>query len=233
MSVDITYFRIERIIRSGAECFLCALEDEIERKYIDTYLSELVMDTKAREKLVQSGGFCNYHFYRMLAMATRPDSSDGHGIALITQSIIEKTIQDLQKQRKLGKENFPQTTECPACAHLTNLMEIYHRKIVELICSRNEEFLELFKSSKGLCIPHFALLLKMVRDAEGGQSREILRTIIDVEKRNISQLKSELSEYIRRQSYEFSDEDRRAVEDVLLKSVQKIVGRRGIKHDNI
>jgi len=110
MSVDITYFRIGRIIRSGAECFLCALEDEIERKYIDTHLSELVMDTKAREKLVQSGGFCNHHFYRMLAMATRPDSSDGHGIALITQSIIEKTIQDLQKQRKLGKENFPQTT---------------------------------------------------------------------------------------------------------------------------
>jgi hypothetical protein len=73
----------------------------------------------------------------------------------------------------------------------------------------------------------------MVRDAEGSQSREILRTIIDVEKRNISQLKSELSEYIRRQSYEFSDEDRRAVEGVLLKSVQKIVGRRGIKHDNI
>jgi hypothetical protein len=112
-------------------------------------------------------------------------------------------------------------------------MEIYNRKIVELLCSRNEEFLELFKNSKGFCIPHFVLLLKMVRDAEGGRSREILRTIIDVEKRNISQLKSELSEYIRRQSYEFSDEDRRAVEDVLLKSVQKIVGRRGIKHDNI
>jgi len=41
MSVDVTYFRIERMIRSGAECFLCALEDEIERKYIDAYLLEL------------------------------------------------------------------------------------------------------------------------------------------------------------------------------------------------
>lgn len=53
MSVDVTYFRIERMIKSGVECFLCALEDEIERKYIDTYLSELVMDAKARRSLLK------------------------------------------------------------------------------------------------------------------------------------------------------------------------------------
>lgn len=50
MSIDTTYFRLERIIGSGAECFLCLLEDEIERKYFDAYLSELVMDAKVREK---------------------------------------------------------------------------------------------------------------------------------------------------------------------------------------
>jgi hypothetical protein len=229
MSVDVIYFRIERMIRSDAECFLCALEDEIERKYIEAYLSELVMDAKAREKLVQSGGFCNHHFYRMLAIAMRPDSSDGHGIALISQSITEKTVQDLQKQRKRGIEVFRQTIECPACTHVANLMEIYNRKIVELLCSRNEEFLKLFKSSKGLCIPHFVLLLKMIKDTMGSQSQEILKTIVDVEEKNFSQLKSELSEYIRRQSYEFSDKDRKAIEDVLLRSVQKIAGRRGVK----
>jgi hypothetical protein len=217
------------MIGSGAECFLCALEDEIERKYIDAYLSELVMDAKARERLVEGGGFCNHHFYRMLAIATRPESSDGHGIALIAQSIIEKTVQDLQKRRKHDKEAFRQTIECPTCTHIANMMEIYDRKIVELLCSRNEKFLKLFKSSKGLFIPHFALLLKMIKDTMGSQSQEIIKTIIDVEEKNFSQLKSEFSEYIRRQSYEFSDKDRKAVEDVLLRSVQKIAGRRGIK----
>ena len=233
MSADVIYFRIERIVRSGAECFLCALEDETERKYIDAYLSELVMDSKARERLVEGGGFCNHHFYRMLVIATRPESSDGHGIALITQSIIEKIVQDLQKQRKRAKEVFRQTIECPACAHLANMMEIYDRKIVELLCSRNEEFLKLFKNSKGLCTPHFALLLKMIQDTMHSQIQEIIRTMIDVEEKNFIQLKSEISEYIRRQSYEFSDKDRKAVEDALLKCVQKIAGRRGIKHDNV
>ncbi|MEM0313171.1 MAG: DUF6062 family protein [Candidatus Bathyarchaeia archaeon] len=138
MGADVTYFRIERTLKSGAECFLCALEDEIERKYMDAYISELVMDAKAMEKLVESLGFCNHHFYRMLITATKPESSDGHGVALITQSIMEKLLQEFQKK---NRAEFSPRRNCPACAHLANLMEIYNRKILELLSSRNEEFL--------------------------------------------------------------------------------------------
>ncbi|MEM4713446.1 MAG: DUF6062 family protein [Candidatus Bathyarchaeia archaeon] len=227
MSVDVTYFRIERMIKSGAECFLCALEDEIERKYIDDYLSELVMDAKAREKLIESGGFCNHHFYRMLITATKPESSDGHGIALITQSITEKLLQDLHKQRKKCEKSFTRTVNCPVCAHLDSFMEIYIKRVVELLSSYEEEFLKLFKDSKGLCIPHFTFLLNSLKDTVNNQ--EIITTIVDVEEKNLQHLKSELSEYVRRQSYEFSDLNRKDVEDVPLRSIQKIVGRRGLK----
>lgn len=232
MSVDATYFRIERAIKSGAECFLCALEDETERKYMDAHLSELVMDAKTREKLVESGGFCNHHLYRMLIAATKPESSDGHGIALITQSIIETLLQDLHKQRRAYEKAFTQAIECPACVHLKTFMEIYIKTVVKLFSSCDEEFLELFKNSKGLCIPHFTALIKILEEATHKQNQNVIKTIIEVEERSLCQLKSELSEYVRRQSYEFSDKDRRAVEDVLLKSVHKIVGRRGIKIDD-
>ncbi|MEM3616848.1 MAG: DUF6062 family protein [Candidatus Bathyarchaeia archaeon] len=227
MSVDVTYFHIERMIKSGAECFLCALEDEIERKYMDAYLSEFVMDAKAMEKLVESMGFCNHHFYRMLITATKPESSDGHGIALIAQSIIEKLLQDLSRQRKKRKEAFVQTANCPICAYLASSMEIYIAKIVELLSSYEEEFLKLFKVSKGICIPHFTFLLESLKNTINNQ--EIVKTIVGVEEKNLQRLKSELSEYIRRQGYEFSDLDRKDVEDVPLRSIQKIVGRRGLK----
>ncbi|MEM3694953.1 MAG: DUF6062 family protein [Candidatus Bathyarchaeia archaeon] len=226
MSIDVTYPRIERIIKSDAECFLCALEDEIERKYIDTYLSELVMDSKAREKLVKSGGFCNHHFYRMLITAAKPGSSDGHGIALITQSIIERLLHDLHKQRKNQGEISIRTANCPACTHLASFMKVYIKKIIELLSSHSEEFLKLFKDSKSLCIPHFALLFKMLKNTTHNQ--ETIKIIVEVEERNLQRLQSELSEYIRRQSYEFSEADRKSVEDVPLRSVQRIVGRRGI-----
>ncbi|MBS7615618.1 hypothetical protein KEJ45_00240 [Candidatus Bathyarchaeota archaeon] len=154
MGTDTAYFRIERLIKSGAECFICALEDEIERKYFDVYLSELVMDSRAREKIVESRGFCNHHFYKMLTIAAKPESADGHGVALIAKGIIEELIQDLQRYTKNFKV-FHQTTSCPACAHLASFMEIYNRKILELLSSRNAEFLKLFINSKGLCFPHF------------------------------------------------------------------------------
>lgn len=234
MSVDVTYFRIERMMKSGAECFLCALEDEIERKYIDAYLSEFVMDAKAREKLVENLGFCNHHFYKMLITATKPESSDGHGVALITKSIIEKLLQDLQERKKNCKEHFSQIRReenCPACVHLTTFMEIYIKKAVELLSSRNEEFLKLLKDSKGLCIPHFITLLKMLENTMHNQ--DLSNTLIETEEKSLLLLKSELSEYIRRQSYEFSNENRRAVEDVLLRSIQKIVGRRGRSLGNV
>ncbi|MEM3699294.1 MAG: DUF6062 family protein [Candidatus Bathyarchaeia archaeon] len=234
MSVDVTYFHIERIIKSGAECFLCALEDEVERKYIDAHLSELVMDAKARENIVESRGFCNHHFYRMLIAASKPESPDGHGIALISQDTIERLIQDLHKLRKNHKSFYQKDAKnCPACVYIANLMEICNKEIVKLFLSNHEEFLMLFKNSKGLCIPHFTALINALKETSHSQSREVIATIIEIEEKNLRRLGFELAEYIRRQSYEFSNQDRRAVEDVLLRSVQKMVGRRGLKLRNV
>ncbi|MGB9693562.1 MAG: DUF6062 family protein, partial [Fervidobacterium sp.] len=212
MSVDVAYFRIERIIRSGAECFLCALEDEIERKYIKTYLSELVMDAKAREKIVESMGFCNNHFYKMLITANKPESSNGHGIALVNKSIVEKLVQDLHKNKShsindlhklLATEN-----ECPACTHLSELAKMYTEKIIELLSSDSAEFLKLLKESNGLCVPHLVKLVQVAKDVNPTQSKKVIKNLLEVEERSFRRLNLELTEYVKRQSYEFSEKDR-------------------------
>ncbi|MGB9853668.1 MAG: DUF6062 family protein [Candidatus Bathyarchaeales archaeon] len=231
MSIDATYFRLERVIGSSAECFLCALEEEIERKYIDAYLSELVMDAKVREKIVESKGFCNHHSYKMLIMASKPESPDGHGIALTMQNIIEKLIQDLRKHKKNLEDVFTQTwneKKCPACVHIANFMKIYDKKIVELLSSNHIEFLKLLKKSKGLCIPHFtALIREVAKDVREGK-QDIIYALVEVEERNLLRLNQELSEYVKMQSYEFSDEHRKDLENILLRSIQRIAGRREI-----
>lgn len=111
----------------------------------------------------------------MLITATKPESSDGYGIALITQSIIEKLPQDLHKQRKNRKETFIQTASYHACTYLANLMEIYIKKIVELPSSHDEEFLNIFKDSKGLCLPHFMMLLNIMEKATHNQNQDIIK----------------------------------------------------------
>ena len=233
MSKDVTYFHLKRAIESGKECFLCSLEDEIERKYMDTYLSELVMEASSRQKIIESRGFCNSHSYKMLIAASKPESSDGHGMALVVKSVIEQLIQDLNRQKSHRKEDFHwmlvNKNKCPACIHLVDFMEMYVKSVVEFLSSNDEEFLKLFKGSKGLCIPHFVTLMHVTEETTRNKNSGLIETLIEVEEKNLSRLIAELSEYVRRQSYEFSDKDRVAVEDIVVRSVEKIAGRRGAK----
>lgn len=233
MKTSITYLRIKRAIEKSSECFLCDLETEIEKKYLDTYLQELVMDSKAREKIIKSRGFCNNHSYKILITASKPGSPDGHGIALINGSIVEKLIQDLHKQKSRHTDGpqklFPTENKCPACIHLAEFTRTYTEKVVKLLSSGNEEFLELLNESNGFCIPHLITLLDVARGVMPDQSQKIAKTLIEVEEKNLQRLNSELAEYVRRQSYEFSEKDRAAVADIVMRSVEKIAGRRGIK----
>jgi hypothetical protein len=233
MSIDITYLHIKRTIVSNEECCLCTLEDKIESKYMDAYLSELVMDASSRQKIIESRGFCNHHFYKMLIAASKPGNSDGHGLALVNESIVEKLVQDLRKQEIHHIENFHKLVatedKCPACIHLAEFSKMYAEKVVKLLSLGNEEFFKLLKGSKGFCIPHFATLLHMAKEIMGTQSQKVIKTLIEVEEKNLRRLSSELAEYIKRQSYEFSDKDRAAVADIVMRSVEKIAGRRGIK----
>jgi hypothetical protein len=232
MSLDIAYLRIKRAIECEEECFLCVLEEEIESKFMDTYLSELVMDTSSRNKIIESRGFCNHHFYKLLITASRPGSPDGHGIALIAHSVIKQLLLDmreLSRYKRVFRDMLSSEEKCPACTHLASFTEMYIQKVVEFLSSRDEEFMKLFKESKVLCIPHFVALTHAVEEKLADQAPDVIKTIVEVEEKNLGRLNSELTEYIRRQSYEFSEEERKAVKDVVLKGVEKLVGRHGLR----
>jgi len=221
------------VIGSDEECFLCTLEDEIERKFMDTYLSELVMDASSREKIIESRGFCNHHFYKILIAEHKPSGSDGHGIALVNESIVEKLVQDLHKQKSHHIDDLHRLlatdSKCPACIHLAEFSRMYAEKIVELLSSGNEEFLKVLKESKGFCIPHFVTLMQVAKEVVPTQSQKINKTLTEIEEKNLRRLNSELDEYIKRQSYEFSEKDRLPVADIVPRSIEKITGRRGVK----
>jgi hypothetical protein len=190
------------------------------------------MDAKARQRIIASRGFCNQHSYKLLIEASKPTSSDGHGIALIMQSVTEQLIQDLTEHTRHHNHSFREMLaneeKCPACTHIDLFLKIYLKETA-LLLSSNEEFSKLFVGSKGLCVPHFVTMIRVLEEGKHNQKQNTAATILEVEKRNLQRLHSELSEYVRRQSYEFSEKDRRAVADIVMRSVEKIAGRRGIK----
>ncbi|MEM2108351.1 MAG: DUF6062 family protein [Candidatus Bathyarchaeia archaeon] len=234
MSFDVAYLSIKRAIESSEECFLCKLEEEIENKYVNDYLSELVMDSAARQKIIENRGFCNYHFYKMLTAASKPASPDGHGIALINKSIIDTLIQDFHKRKAQQNSNFDKllATEnsCPVCVHIAQFSQRYISKTLELISLGNEEFLSILEKSKGFCIPHFVRLIHNATTLPL-QNQKIINTLIEVEEKNLLSLQLELVEYIKRQSYEFSEKDRAAIAGIVTRSVKKLAGKLGIEKE--
>ena len=229
-NVDITYLKIKRAIEKNTECFFCDLEAELEFRYLTNYLQELVMDSKARDKIVESRGFCNTHSYKLLAQANKPTISDQHGVALVMQSITNQIIQDITLQNDARKNTLKIMIgkRCPACAHNEDYMKMYLHDFAEHLGS-SEEFRCLFKASKGVCIPHFTTIICMTERKKTSQSQRILEILLEVEGKNFERLNDELAEYIKRQSYEFPEKDRIALADVVPRSVEKIVGRREIK----
>lgn len=191
------------------------------------------MDSAARQKIIENKGFCNYHFYKLLTAASMPTSSDGHGIALINKSIIDTLIQDLHR-RKAQISNFDKmlTTEnsCPVCVHIAQFSERYISKTLELISSGKDEFLSILMKSKGFCIPHFVMLIHNAPTLHF-QNQKIINTLVEVEERNLRRLQSELAEYIKRQSYEFSDKDHAAIAGIVTRSVKKLTGKLGIEKE--
>jgi hypothetical protein len=233
MRFDVTYLRIKRANESDEECFLYTLENELENKYVDTYLSELVMDSSSRQKIIENKGFCNHHFYKLLSATSKPASSDGHGIALVNKSLTEAILQDLSKPKSpaTGYFNKLLATEdtCPACIHFAGFTKMHAEKLVALLSSDDEELLDLLKKSGGFCIPHLVMLIHAIEETMPAQSQKTLKLLIENEEKNLRRLNSELAEYIKRQSYELSEKDRTATADVVLRSIEKIAGRRGIK----
>jgi len=240
---------IREALEKAETCFLCHLENRFEQRYVDNYLDELVMDAGAREKIIESRGFCNYHFYKMLASSTNPASSDGLGMALILKSVTKQLFEDVTADLRIGVES-PPTIEldlrgrfrqssapsylrtvsnqenCPACDHVSEIMRIYIKEFVQELKEDNE-IKELFNKSRGLCIPHYVMTLHIVSRLHSKKFPHTAKTIIDKQLQVLEELQNNLSVYIERQDCRFSDKERAGTEKAVGESLAKVVGRRG------
>jgi hypothetical protein len=249
MMKGIGWVYIREALEKAETCFLCHLENRFEQRYVDNYLYELVMDAGAREKIIESRGFCNTHFYKMLASSTNPASSDGLGMALILKSVTEQLFEDVTADLHIGVES-PQRSSfdlrgrfrsssapsylrtvsnqenCPACDHVSEIMRIYITEFVQELKEDNE-IKELFNKSRGLCIPHYVMTLHIISRLHSKKLPDTAKTIIDKQLQVLEELQNDLSVYIERQDCRFSDKERAGTEKAVGESLAKVVGRRG------
>jgi hypothetical protein len=240
---------IREALEKAETCFLCHLENRFEQRYVDNYLDELVMDAGAREKIIESRGFCNYHFYKMFASSTNPASSDGLGMALILKSVTEQLFEDVTADLRTGGESLQRSSfdlrsrfrstsapsylrtvsnqeKCPACDHVSEIMRIYIKEFVQKL-GEDDEIKELFNKSRGLCIPHYVMTLGIASRSHSERFPHTAKTIVDKQLQVLEGLQHDLSAYIERHDYRFSDKERAGTEKAVGESLAKVVGRRG------
>jgi predicted membrane-bound dolichyl-phosphate-mannose-protein mannosyltransferase len=66
-----------------------------------------------------------------------------------------------------------------------------------------KDFREKFKSSRGLCLPHFLSAIQIVNREKLGNPAAVARTLVKTEMKRLKLVERYLSEFVRKSSWDF------------------------------
>jgi hypothetical protein len=93
---------------------------------------------------------------------------------------------------------------CPACESLWSSDQIHLHTLVQML--DDKDFREEFKSSRGLCLPHFLSAIQMVNRAKLENPLMVVRTLVGTEIKRLKLVKRYLSEFVRKSCWDFRNE---------------------------
>jgi hypothetical protein len=190
---------------------------------------EHVNDPPSRDKLRYSQGLCYEHIW--LAIDTH--LGNALGVAIISNDVIGKLLQDLEKVniennrfRKLknlvsaspDEEILVPEKRCPACLHEDVMLERILKTLVESV--QKPELSKAIRNSDGICLLH--LRQALVRSV----SLESSQLLLELVRERWEQLQGELSEFIRKNNYRFSKEGFGEERDSWLRATAALTGNR-------
>lgn len=183
-------------------CPVCRLVQQSVRRYLDSVLYESVNDPGVREGLRQARGYCYEHAWWMST-----NCGQSLGVAILQRDVVEMTLEQTtvaplgrnarQRARRLLQRLRP-TAECPACAHRCTTEDHVLHALLQY--SGDADLVAALAGSAGLCLPHFRRALELTTDAAA------LNRLVDLQRRTLTQLRDELSEFIRKNDYRFRSE---------------------------
>jgi hypothetical protein len=221
-------------------CPLCYLGSLDVLRYLWYLLYEYVTSPATHDRLERSWGFCHEHAWLVQEMNWRQDQ-DGTSTANLCEWQIDRFRTILQRhlvryrpsttasrlfRRRIQKPRLAQAVladlapveECPACVVRHGSEQATIRTLVELLRDR-QELRALYQQSFGLCFPHFKTFLEAAQAEE-----EVLAFIIAVQSDKLTQLSSELGEYLRKHDYRFSHEPYGEERDSFIRATEILVG---------
>jgi hypothetical protein len=189
-------------------CPICHLVTKCSREYLEQLFYESVTDVPTRARLITSFGFCNWHTWQVPALPAicAPDM----GFAIFASDLLgkfnllsDRITAENRRRRPLkslltkirDKLSSLKERPCPACVYIREV-ESYHLKDL-LVFIRDHEFLEVYKASRGICLPHFMYL------QEHFFTHPNFPILLGLQRSKAQALRDTLEEFIRKLDHRF------------------------------
>jgi len=183
-------------------CPLCRVAHKSDREYVWQLSEEGSGDEETMSAISRAHGFCAEH----AEMLRRVDAGVKSMLGL--SSMYAEVLGDLQAD--LAARDVSRQTEvaaCPGCANRDAAVGKNAQYLLGMLGSGIGGFADRFAASAGLCFPHFDLVWNT------GGSADARRLVLDVQARVVTELASELGEFIRKEGVEFRYEPKGREQD--------------------
>ncbi|MBR4234594.1 MAG: hypothetical protein IKR85_00845 [Clostridia bacterium] len=222
--------------KTDCECPLCVLRETNENNYVQTFTGGSVMEPDVRVE-VNMKGFCARHFRLMMKSEHRL------GVALMAHTYLKQSmarlgqtnmaVQSVPVKGRLFSKKAPEagvdlsalTDTCILCDRLNDTMKRYVYTAIHL-WKKDSAFRYQLKNSKGLCLKHYAELLKAAPEQLSGQE---LATFTDelneTEMKNLARLEQEIEWFTLKFDHQNADKPWGNSRDALPRTVEKLRGR--------
>lgn len=198
-------------------CPLCGVVSFSIDSYFESILYEFVNDPGVRSELRKSSGYCSLHTNQFIK--TVEQTHQRLGATIIAEDLIKNWKEKIGLRISTDKEDSKRSlkkNKCPACRKGDNYEEIY---IAELLGNlRDEEFLEGYNKSEGLCKNHFKKVAKFCRNPE------VLNKIVKAQKKQIEIISQRLEAYIKKNEYRNKEKITTEEANACIKALKKISG---------
>ncbi len=198
------YFRLLEACRAPG-CPVCRCVADESRAYLDALLYEQVTDVDTRRAIRASWGFCNWHTWMLLEIA-----SSLFGAAIIYEDLVTLVLRRTEDLGRRGArrwldaltgrrraprvlERYRQRAICPAC---TSAAESETRHLGTLVTFGDDGDLQAaYARSDGVCLPH---LLAAVADHDGSPQAV---TLVERTREKWTRLGQDIASFVSKHDY--------------------------------
>lgn len=227
------------------ECPFCNIERKLEQESIAFILGPSYMEADIHDDMDKLG-FCRHHYKMMY------DYGNQLGIAIILETYYKKMNKELQNEIKkfvpkkasmlnkfksvpsdiyarspetsIGKWISAKEETCYVCNHFQTKYPRYLDTFLQLV-TKDSDFIELFKNSKGFCLHHFKDIMEAAEaKLTDGEKKSFYPQLFQLMEENMQRMSDDVAWLVYKYDYRNKDADWKNSKDANQRGIQKICG---------